>query len=74
MALAFCAPSDVAFGLLSGLGNRNFQYFVAQYTPCTLAVYASACGRKTRYGASGSDLPRRDFHPRDTVSFSWRTQ
>ncbi len=29
---------------------------------------------KTRYGASGYDLPRRDSHPLETASFAWRTQ
>jgi hypothetical protein len=38
--LAMAAADDVAFGHLSGLGARNAIYFVAQYRPCELAVYA----------------------------------
>ena len=38
--LALAAADDVAFGHLSGLGTRNEDYFVAQYRPYALAVYA----------------------------------
>jgi hypothetical protein len=52
-------------------------HYVAQYTPCTLAVYAWCCsyrfGPKTRYEAAGQDLPRQNFHPLDIMSFSWCT-
>jgi len=39
--LANRASLDLAFVSLSRLGSRDYQYFVAQYTPCTLAIYAS---------------------------------
>jgi hypothetical protein len=78
-ALAVRMPLGVAFGSLSSLGTRDSHYFVAQYTPCMLAVYASALPLPVKVarlatGAPGSGLPRRDFHPQDTASFSWRTQ
>jgi hypothetical protein len=41
-ALRLLAKSvtTVAFGHLSGLGARDEDYFVAQYRPCALDVYA----------------------------------
>jgi hypothetical protein len=38
--IALAAADDVAFGHLSGLGARNAVFFVAQYRPSELAVYA----------------------------------
>ena len=42
---------------------------------CCLRFAAPVTGtrRKTRYGAPGQGLPRRDSHPLDVASFAWRT-
>src|ERR1700693_53885 len=40
----------------------------------TLSPERYRSGPKTRYEASGAELPRRSFHPLEIMSFSCRTQ
>jgi hypothetical protein len=67
----------IAFGIsIAASGNRDVAITWPNTDPAcslsTLSPVGYPSGPKTRYGASGYDLPRWNFRPY-IISFSWRT-
>lgn len=62
-------------GTASARATTLFRGSIHTLHACCLrfAAPVTSTRRKTRYGAPGQGLPRRDSHPLDIASFAWRT-